>query len=147
MMHASPREGSDRIARPIPSRGAPALGTARRVAIVEDEAMVAWALESLIEDLGHRVVDICSNGEDAIRDLPGAGIDIVFMDINLGRGMDGVETARILRATGRIAVVFISAYSDAGTRAKIRDTIPGAPLLPKPVDAIALRAALESVAH
>jgi CheY-like chemotaxis protein len=104
----------------------------RNVAIVEDELMVAWTLESMIEDLGLIVVDIFANGEAAITALQNVAVDLVCMDINLGRGMDGIEAARRIRESQPIPILFISAYSDESTRTRIGEIGPGTALLGKP---------------
>jgi DNA-binding NarL/FixJ family response regulator len=119
----------------------PPLG--RRVAIVEDEMMVAWSLRTMVEDLGYEMVGTFPRGEAALAAIAPDGVDIVLMDINLGGGMDGVETARRLRASGDVRILFISAYADPATRARVAAEVPGALLLRKPVSAARLAQALD----
>lgn len=106
---------------------------APRVAIVEDELMVAWSFESIVEDMGYEVVGLYSAGEPALAALGREPPDLVLMDINLGGGIDGIETARRLRAAHPVTILFVSAYADPETRARIVEIVPGAPLLRKPV--------------
>lgn len=123
---AGPAAGAkDRLAEAAP------LGA--RVAIVEDELMVAWALESLVEDLGCEVTGIYARGEAALAGIKATGPDLVLLDINLTTGMDGVETARRLRMEQIDRIIFISAYADPATEARIMKQVPGARLLRKPV--------------
>ena len=119
----------------------PPLG--RRVAIVEDEMMVAWSLETMVEDLGYEMVGIFPRGEAALAAITPDGVDIVLMDLNLGGGMDGVETARRLREADNVRIIFISAYADPATRARVTAEVPGALLLRKPVSAARLAQALD----
>jgi len=115
----------------------------RRIAIVEDELMVAWTLESMVEELGYEVVGIYAGGEAALAGIDPESTDIVLMDINLGgAGLDGVETARRLLDGQAYRILFISAYADPATRARVGDAIPGAPLLRKPLSADRLAEAL-----
>jgi PleD family two-component response regulator len=78
--------------------------TIKKVAIVEDELMVAWTIESMLEDLGYEIVGIFAKGEDAIAALQDVAVDLVCMDINLGRGIDGIE-ARILESAPDAIVI------------------------------------------
>lgn len=121
-----------------------ALG-ALKVLIVEDESIIAWALESLVEDLGHEVVAVAASGEAAIAAAAQHHPELIVMDINLGRGLDGIDAAERIQAGGAVAVIFVSAYGDEGTRARINDQVPGAPLLTKPVSAKAIQRAVEQV--
>ncbi|MBC7986837.1 MAG: PAS domain S-box protein [Sphingomonadaceae bacterium] len=70
--------------------------------------------------------------------------DVVMLDINLGRGIDGVETARRMREAMPVTVLFVSAYDDEATRARIAEQVPGAHFLGKPVFPGALAMAIEA---
>jgi DNA-binding NarL/FixJ family response regulator len=115
----------------------------RRVAIVEDELLVAWTLEALLEDAGHEVIGIFSNGEDALAGLAGQNPDIVCMDINLGKGLDGIQTASQLGAEQPPRIIFITAYADPATAKRAREAVPSSILLGKPVSPDALQEAIE----
>ncbi len=117
----------------------------RNVAIVEDELMVALTVESFLEDLGLDVVGLFANGESAIAALDEIAVDLVCMDINLGRGIDGIEAARRIRAHQQSAIVFISAYSDASTRARVTELVPDAVLLGKPTSLAELDSVLSDL--
>lgn len=114
-----------------------------RVAIIEDELMVAWSLESMLDDLGYAVDETFSRGEAALKRLDGEGVDVVLLDINLGPDcLDGIETARRLRERIKARIIFISAYADPATAARVKAEVPGALLLRKPVSSALLAAAL-----
>lgn len=114
-----------------------------RIVIVEDELMVAWSLETTVEEMGHQVVGMFADGETALAAIGAARPDLVLMDINLGGGIDGVETARRIRTEHKAPILFISAYSDVETKARVEMTVPGAMLLRKPVPPERLGAAIE----
>lgn len=116
----------------------------RKVAIVEDELMVAWTIESMIEDLGLDVVGVFSNGEDAIAALESVTVDLVCMGINLGRGIDGIEAAQQIRQTQPAAILFISAYSDKFTQTRVEEIAPDAILVSKPTSMAALKQAISN---
>lgn len=117
----------------------------RKIAIVEDELAIAWVLEEMAEDLGHSVVGIFSTGQAAIDELRGEAVDLVFMDINLGGGMDGIETAQKLRALQPTPVVFISGYADPATQARVGTFSGEALLIQKPVHIDVLKHAIRQV--
>jgi CheY-like chemotaxis protein len=118
--------------------------TSRRVAVVEDELMVAWTIESMLEDLGHEVVGIFANGEHAVAALRDEAVDLVCMDINLGRGIDGIEAARQIRERQATAILFITAYSDGATKTRIFETVPDAVVIGKPTSLAGLEQAIRS---
>ncbi len=139
--------GRDELPKPgsKAARSTPIGEATKRVAIVEDEFLIAWLLETTLEDLGHEVIGIFATGETALAAIESQAVDLVCMDINLGSGIDGIETAVRIRASQPTSIVFVSAYSDAGTRARVSSTVPGAILLGKPVDPKALEQAISAV--
>lgn len=122
-----------------------ALAQPSRVLIVEDELFVAWHLESLVRDLDLDVCALVPDGEGAIEQASDLDADLILMDISLGGRIDGVEAARRIRSQRDTAIVFITAYSDAATLARIKQEVPGAPVLAKPVSLERLRTAIASV--
>lgn len=104
-----------------------------RIAIVEDELLVAWSLETSVEEMGYQVTGIFSNADAVLASLRLHPVDLVLMDINLGGGMDGIEAARRIAAASSTRIIFISAYADLAVQERIRRSVPGALLLRKPV--------------
>ncbi len=80
--------------------------------LVEDEALIAIAQKKTLEKYGYRVVTATS-GQKAIEKMrTGPGIDLILMDINLGKGkMDGTETAEIILKEKDVPVIFLSSYT------------------------------------
>ena len=114
----------------------------RKILIVEDERIVAEDLREIVEELGHEVVGLTSEGEKAIalahEHLP----DIVCMDIVIRGEIDGIETAgRILEELG-ISSIFMSAYSDNAIVMRAREVRPVG-CLAKPYDSTMLRSTLD----
>jgi CheY-like chemotaxis protein len=56
-----------------------------------------------------------------------------LMDVNLEGGREGIEVAKRLRKVCDVPIVFVTGCTDGDTVARIRDQVPGAPVLPKPV--------------
>ncbi len=143
-IHFSPRTKVPPPRRKGEEDAESARATQPRIAIVEDELMVAWALESNVEDMGYSVTGIFPDADAVLESLLTRPVELVLMDINLGGGMDGVDTARRIRAAYNIPIVFISAYADAAMQARIAKDVPGARFLKKPVQAPDLEATLRN---
>jgi CheY-like chemotaxis protein/ligand-binding sensor protein len=95
--------------------------TGARLLLVEDEAIIAMAESRLFAGSGYAVTTAHS-GEKAValvlareRDF-----DLVLMDIDLGRGMDGGQAARRIREEGGPPVVFLSSHSEETAIEKTR---------------------------
>ena len=114
-----------------------------RAVIVDDELMAAWLIESLLEDLGYEVAAIFASGEAALSSREAKAAQLVIMDINLGKGIDGIGAAAELRRIGNVAIVFCSAYSDKETRQRAADAVPNASFASKPLTKADLQAAIE----
>lgn len=79
--------------------------------VVEDEAIAAMAISHMIEDLGCRVVDVASRGEDCLEIAARTPLDFVVMDIRLKGKMSGLDAATELLRRYDVPIVFTSAYS------------------------------------
>jgi CheY-like chemotaxis protein len=114
-----------------------------RALIVEDEIMVAWHLESVLEDLRMEVCGLVSNASEAIAEATKDNVDIVFMDVNLAGEINGIEAARMIRERRSVPIVFVTAYaSDEATVAKIASVLGPSVVVGKPATPEAIRAAV-----
>jgi len=95
-----------------------------RVLIVEDEGIVALNLEQTLIRLGYQVVGLAQSGSEALRLIDSCRPDVVLMDINLGSGSDGIETAARITGEARPAVIYLTAYSERRTLARAAETRP-----------------------
>ncbi len=108
--------------------------------------MVAWTIESMIEELGYEIVGIFAKGEDAVAALQDVNVDLVCMDINLGRGIDGIEAAQQICERQAPAILFITAYSDNSIKTRISERVPEAVVISKPMTQAQLENAIGSFA-
>ncbi len=84
----------------------------KNILIVEDEIFIAEAEAMELESCGYRVV-IASSGEKAVDYMNSTGgIDLILMDIDLGRGMDGTEAANKILQNHDIPVIFLSSHTE-----------------------------------
>ena len=66
------------------------------ILIIDDEASVCESLQDILEDEGYNVVTVDS-GEAGIRCVASEQIDLVFLDILMPGGFDGLETLRRIK--------------------------------------------------
>ena len=84
----------------------------KKVLLVEDEAIIAMNEKMVLERNGYSVL-IAGNGDKAVRlATSDSGIDLVLMDIDLGKGMDGTEAARMILANRDLPIVFLSSHTE-----------------------------------
>ena len=83
-----------------------------RILVVEDQAIVSLGTETILTSLGHCVVATVSTGPAAIAAAEHRP-DIVFMDVELAQGTDGVEAAIEIQKRFGIRSVFFSGYAGA----------------------------------
>jgi CheY-like chemotaxis protein len=82
----------------------------QRVLIVEDEAIVAMMEARAITSRGY-AVDRASTGEEAISLYgDGEGYDMMVTDIDVGSGIDGIETARRILAIRPVPLVIMTSH-------------------------------------
>jgi len=104
-----------------------------RVLIVEDEAMIAWMLESLLEDMGFSSIAVAASGEEAVEEAARNEPGLIVSDINLGSGIDGVAAAARIQGMYRVPVLFVSGHASNDVRARIDREVADAVVLRKPI--------------
>ena len=117
-----------------------------KILVVEDEALVALHLEQRLQMLGHSVVGTAFSGTDALEQTAAHLPDLVLMDINLGRGISGIEAAQQINRVFDIPVVFVTAHSDDAILQKANAAGPYGYVL-KPFEDSALRVTIEIALH
>lgn len=84
----------------------------KTILLVEDETISSMLGKSTLEKFGYNVIT-ADTGENAINAVESnAGIDLVLMDINLGDGMDGTETAERILEKHELPLVFMSSHTE-----------------------------------
>lgn len=82
---------------------------AKRIFIVDDEALIAFEMADALEDLGFEVVGPSTHLKDALDLAHAEDFDVACLDVNLGKGKTSEPIARILNERG-IPYVYITAY-------------------------------------
>lgn len=85
----------------------------KTILLVEDEAILSYIKKLQLEKEGYKVLGALS-GEKALDVFASANgtIDLVLMDIDLGSGMDGTETAKKMLAQFEFPLIFLSSHSE-----------------------------------
>lgn len=112
-----------------------------RVLVVEDEGLVAAGLKGQLEDIGHQVMGLAKDAEEAVRLASKLQPDLIMMDIRIP-GADGIEAARAILAQEAVPIVFLTAYPDEDFVRRAGDAGAMAYLL-KPVNESTLRSTIE----
>jgi PAS domain S-box-containing protein len=83
------------------------------ILLVEDEALIALSEKRQLEAVGYCVLHALS-GERAIEIVrtEARKIDLILMDIDLGKGMDGTRAAEEILRTHDIPILFLSGHQE-----------------------------------
>ena len=82
------------------------------VLIIEDETFIAMDLESLVKNLGHRVIGVARTHSDAVALAKNRKPGLILADIQLADGSSGLDAVNELLRTFEVPVVFITAYPE-----------------------------------
>jgi CheY-like chemotaxis protein len=82
------------------------------VLIIEDEALIAIDLESLVESLGHKVLGIARTHKEAVALALARRPGLILADIRLADMSSGLEAVNELLQSFEVPVVFLTAYPE-----------------------------------
>ncbi len=120
--------------------------TGARIAICEDERIIALNIEGFLSRNGYQVFGVYEAAEDLLAALEADQPDLALMDIHLQGKMDGIEAAAVLNEGYGIPVILLTAYADAPTIERAKLSQPFGYVL-KPYDDRELRTAIEIGAY
>jgi two-component system response regulator DegU len=88
-----------------------------RLMIVDDHALVSQGLETMLEMVDDfEVGAVASSAAEALDRIARAPVDVVLMDVNLGRTINGLEAARQIKETApHTKVLMLTMYTDTET--------------------------------
>lgn len=114
----------------------------RRILIVEDEPLIAWALADMAEDLGFGVIGPVATEHEAVDEAARQNPDAILMDVRLSGGGSGISAARQIRSAAEMPIIFCTAYAgERGMREEMMAVSKSA-LITKPVQRSQLERAL-----
>jgi signal transduction histidine kinase len=110
-----------------------------RILVVDDDERNLFAIRTVLDDIGDVV--LARSGEDALRHLLKSEFAVILLDVYMP-GMDGYETARIIRGreqTKRIPIIFLSAINKEHEHLMRGYSMGAVDYVFKPVEPIVLR--------
>ncbi|WP_442755571.1 response regulator [Methylocystis sp. JAN1] len=110
-----------------------------RALIVEDEAVIAMALEMFLEELGCRVVGVAGNVQEALEMATTGDFDLAFLDVNLN-GQKAYVLPGVLERRNK-PFAFVTGYGAQGVLA----AHAAAPVVTKPFSKAALALCLDAL--
>lgn len=113
-----------------------------KIAIVEDEIIIAKTIVLALEKLGYDCVGTAGKYSEAITLIEQKAPDLVLLDINLGAKKDGIDLAFEIKEHFNIPIIFLTANSDPSTINRAKEINPLA-FLVKPFSQHDLYSAIE----
>ena len=107
--------------------------------IIEDDYLIGQAIQDILSDIGFNRFGFARSEDVAVLGAGEQKFDLITADARLLPG-DGVSAVQTICARRDIPVVFVTGYSD-----DIRDRVPDAVIVEKPVKPEELKAAVQRV--
>lgn len=84
-----------------------------RVLLIEDEAIIAMDLESIVSDMGHQVIGVGRTASGAVKLAATNAFDLILSDIQLADNSSGIDAVNdIIAAHGPRPVIFVTAFPE-----------------------------------
>lgn len=91
----------------------------KTILLVEDEAIIALTQAKVLEKHGYAIVT-ADSGQAAIDKVHEIEIDLILMDIDLGSGLDGTQTAKRILSEYDIPIIFLTSHSEKDYVEKVK---------------------------
>lgn len=82
-----------------------------RIVIADDEALICMDLWEMLEEAGHEVVGVGSDGVEALNLVKEKKPDLVILDVKMPR-LDGLQAAKMIAHDNLAPVVLLTAFGD-----------------------------------
>lgn len=82
------------------------------VLIIEDEAFISMHLESIVESLDHRVINVATTRQEAVKAAEDERPTLILSDIHLADDSSGIDAVDDIQKFCRAPAVFVTAYPD-----------------------------------
>jgi CheY-like chemotaxis protein len=82
------------------------------VLIIEDEPIIAMDIETLVEELGHRVLKVARTHKEAVEAVKRNKPGLILADVQLADGSSGIDAANEILNIVNVPVIFITAYPE-----------------------------------
>ena len=82
------------------------------VLIIEDEAIIALHIRSIVEGLGHSVTGVARTRNEAVALAEQTSPELVLADISLADGSSGIDAVKDILGAMSVPVIFITAFPE-----------------------------------
>ncbi|WP_435623410.1 LytR/AlgR family response regulator transcription factor [Flagellimonas sp.] len=113
-----------------------------KILIVEDEMVIGANISMQLTEMGFEVCGLLPKGEDVLSCIRNTQPDILLLDIQLKGKLDGIETARLVRAEFDVPIIYLTSNADRVHFERAKATKPRA-FISKPYKNIDLQRAIE----
>ncbi len=96
----------------------------KNILIVEDEAIIAEELKSIVGDLGYNTLGPALDGITACDIFANQEVDLALLDITLKGNISGIDLAKLIREKYSFPFVFVSSHYDKSTLSEVKKTAP-----------------------
>ena len=116
-----------------------------RILIAEDDQVMAQLVAAVVREAGHSPMHAYDVMQTVMFAMRAPAPNLIILDINMpgGTGLDALLKLKRSAKTGQIPVVVLSGSIDQSLPTKVKDAGAVA-FLTKPIDPVALKAAIQS---
>ncbi|MGB3183490.1 MAG: LytTR family transcriptional regulator DNA-binding domain-containing protein [Cyclobacteriaceae bacterium] len=118
--------------------------TKPRIAIVEDEPIIAEEIALHLQMLGYDIAGTYHNATEACTGLTASPPALALVDVNLDGAEDGIDLT--LKLNGDFPVIFLTSYGDEQTINRAKEASPAGYII-KPFDERDIRSAVAIALH
>jgi CheY-like chemotaxis protein len=93
-----------------------------RILVVEDEAIIAMDIQSILRKIGFSDSEVVFSGEESVQRVASRKPHLVLMDIKLKGNIDGIQAAKQIFYEHNVPVVYITAFGDEKTLKRANGT-------------------------
>jgi CheY-like chemotaxis protein len=94
-----------------------------KILVVEDEAIIAMDIQSILRKMGFDDPEIVFSGEESVEKVASRKTHLVLMDIKLKGKLDGIQAAKQIFYQYHVPVVYITAFGDEPTLKRANGTV------------------------
>lgn len=82
------------------------------VLVIEDEAIIALHIQSIVKSLGHSVVGVARTSSEAVQMARDTSPELVLADISLADGSSGIDAVNEILSEMDVPVIFVTAFPE-----------------------------------
>ncbi|MEL6251183.1 MAG: response regulator transcription factor [Bacteroidota bacterium] len=95
-----------------------------KILVVEDDVFIAQDISEHLTSLDYWVTGVAYQAVEAYEELEKELPDLVLLDINLGKGEDGISIAQHIQKEYQIPFIFLTSYSSSSVLDRAKPTHP-----------------------